>query len=470
MSDDAKRLLRIIAIIAAAAVLLVAIKVLVHVLDRRGPRDLVAARAEATAAGLPVDYSDPVFAKYATAATSGDNAATLYLQGFETISKLRAETASPTLPVDGMGELPDDARTPLAAEVLSEIREYVGARSEALQLIHKASAMSQCVFPIEWNGPDTDLVHLAHARAATRLLQLSMILAAEDADPHAAISAVSDCLTLAKRISQEPVLISGLVSCAVNSIALGGASRMLSRTEPTPEDLAALQKMLEDAAETFSIRAGLAGEIANMSYAMEMIAQGRTYGAFDEDSSVGSDQAGGRRRSLALSAWWYKNDMKGAEAEMIRTQMKLIEAAQTPTPEGLCGSYKSTLDAQVAVSSYRLAVMVRMLIPGQVRAIQQCELARAKLRAAAACVAAMRYRRDKGDWPATLNTLVPDYLAAVPVDPFVGGPLAYRAREDGIIAYTVGRNGVDNGGKYGVIKAEESDIGDYDDFGFRVWK
>jgi hypothetical protein len=172
----------------------------------------------------------------------------------------------------------------------------------------------------------------------------------------------------------------------------------------------------------------------------------------------------------AWSAWFLRNDMKGANAEMIRVSMKLISAAEKPTPDVLGGPFEKKLDSQLAASRYRFAIMARMLLPAELRAIQQCEIMRAKLRSAAACVAALRFRNDTGAWPNSLNALVPGYISAVPNDPFSGAPLVYRVREDGIVVYTAGRNGIDEGGKRSLIEPDESDVGDYDDFGFRIWK
>ena len=57
------------------------------------------------------------------------------------------------------------------------------------------------------------------------------------------------------------------------------------------------------------------------------------------------------------------------------------------------------------------------------------------------------YRRETGELPASLEELVPAYLAAVPVDPFDGKPMKVD-RERGIV-YSVGRDGVDDGGDEG---------------------
>ncbi len=57
------------------------------------------------------------------------------------------------------------------------------------------------------------------------------------------------------------------------------------------------------------------------------------------------------------------------------------------------------------------------------------------------------YRLDRADLPSTLADLVPEYLPAVPKDPFSGKALIYRRIEDAYVLYSVGKDGVDDGGK-----------------------
>ena len=58
------------------------------------------------------------------------------------------------------------------------------------------------------------------------------------------------------------------------------------------------------------------------------------------------------------------------------------------------------------------------------------------------------YRADAGRYPATLDDLAPKYLPVVPTDLFSGKPLIYRPTEGGYLLYSVGVNGVDEGGRW----------------------
>jgi hypothetical protein len=60
-------------------------------------------------------------------------------------------------------------------------------------------------------------------------------------------------------------------------------------------------------------------------------------------------------------------------------------------------------------------------------------------------VAAKRYQRKHGRLPETLDALMPEFLAAVPVDPFSGKPLKAVHRDKfGMVIYSVGMNQVDD--------------------------
>ena len=61
-------------------------------------------------------------------------------------------------------------------------------------------------------------------------------------------------------------------------------------------------------------------------------------------------------------------------------------------------------------------------------------------------VALAGYRADRGQYPEKLDDLTPDYVKSVPPDPFTDQPLIYRVTADGYLLYSVGRNGVDDGG------------------------
>lgn len=74
--------------------------------------------------------------------------------------------------------------------------------------------------------------------------------------------------------------------------------------------------------------------------------------------------------------------------------------------------------------------------------------AEAERRILVTAIALERYRAAQGSYPQVLDALAPVFLRAVPVDFMDGRPLRYRLADDGhFLLYSVGLDGVDNGGK-----------------------
>ncbi|MGA2854987.1 MAG: hypothetical protein ABSE90_12760, partial [Verrucomicrobiota bacterium] len=62
-----------------------------------------------------------------------------------------------------------------------------------------------------------------------------------------------------------------------------------------------------------------------------------------------------------------------------------------------------------------------------------------------------------GNYPADLNSLVPEFVTAVPLDLVDGQPLRYRRNADEtFLLYSVGENGKDDGGDPTLEKGAES--------------
>ncbi len=89
---------------------------------------------------------------------------------------------------------------------------------------------------------------------------------------------------------------------------------------------------------------------------------------------------------------------------------------------------------------------------------------RTRLRAAIAMLAMERYRLERGNWPASLEALVPVYRATVPLDPETGKPLVLKAVPEGHLIYGVWNNGIDDGGKI-----RYDDKGPPLDAGYQLW-
>lgn len=151
------------------------------------------------------------------------------------------------------------------------------------------------------------------------------------------------------------------------------------------------------------------------------------------------------------SYFFHPNRTKRAMARDLRTFLSQIPlpwkslnidrfARSTSVESAREHGYRPNLIGRINVQDFRF-FLERLL---QYRCEFDVELAGTRL-----LVALHRYRRANDALPGGLDELVPAYLPAVPSDPFDGAPFRY-CREQGIV-YSVGWNGVDNGGDPGIF-------------------
>ncbi len=74
-------------------------------------------------------------------------------------------------------------------------------------------------------------------------------------------------------------------------------------------------------------------------------------------------------------------------------------------------------------------------------------------------LAAEGYRLSNGHFPKTLDVLVPEYIEKIPQDPFDGKPLKMAVTDYGILIYSIGEDGVDDGGDLKKREYSSRDVG-----------
>lgn len=85
--------------------------------------------------------------------------------------------------------------------------------------------------------------------------------------------------------------------------------------------------------------------------------------------------------------------------------------------------------------------------PALVKCLNKIQSSEANRALVTTAIALRRYHIAHGNYPPGLAALAPEFLAASPRDPVDAKPLRYRLQpEDGFLLYSVGENGVDDGG------------------------
>ena len=92
--------------------------------------------------------------------------------------------------------------------------------------------------------------------------------------------------------------------------------------------------------------------------------------------------------------------------------------------------------------------LVCMLIPAVRKVDQAADRAEQTQRNLQVAFALGAYQRDHGAYPKQLAALTPKYLPQIPQDVFSGKALIYRLEDKGYLVYSVGPNGIDEGGRW----------------------
>jgi hypothetical protein len=94
-----------------------------------------------------------------------------------------------------------------------------------------------------------------------------------------------------------------------------------------------------------------------------------------------------------------------------------------------------------------------LMLPSLSNAVRKMALGQSAADLAGVACALQRYRLAKGQYPDSLNSLTPQFIAKLPHDIIDGQPLRYRRTDAGqYVLYSVGWNARDDGGTIATVK------------------
>ena len=165
----------------------------------------------------------------------------------------------------------------------------------------------------------------------------------------------------------------------------------------------------------------------------------------------------GKRVASSLPLWireqrwlwadFYTDELKFLQAFDLMQPVKLNVQVGGPfaLPYRQMTTDLGEFDLQVTRSTRYL--LTEMLTPGLARAFWRSGELEMQHELAVAAIALKRHHLRHGAWAPSLVALVPEFLSRVPRDFMDGGELRYRVNANGTwILYSVGENGVDDGG------------------------
>jgi hypothetical protein len=387
------------------------------------------ARIEAIhTAGYPVTNEE--LDKWYSIPDDVDNAAYIILDAFDYYREPRDRKL---LPVVGEAELP--ARTePLPEEMGDLIAKYLSDNKQALELLHEASILEHGRYPIDLSiYSEISFSHLADIRRCAFLLELEAIYSAENNEQDMAVKSLKSIFGVARSLANEPMAVSQLVRIACQGLAVSSLEHVVNRTYLNDEQLAELYQVITGS-QIQSI-SGMSRAFAGERCVFITVFVQRTSENFNTTSRVHNTPIIQLYKAVGLC------DID--TMIYLDTIDEYVEVLKLPPYQ----QQKATnhIDSKIRGIS-KIHILLYNSIPAFSRIITINIRNIAGLRTAQAALAIQRYRLAKGELPDQLNDLVPNYLDAVPADPFDGKELRYRKLDRGFVVYSIGEDLRDDGG------------------------
>lgn len=317
--------------------------------------------------------------------------------------------------------------------------------AKSLKPFEKALNLSHAVRPFAkadfgWNLDKGANVEY-HELSAIRSLVIALCFRAEvhfgQGRPEEAVKDWTAAMHLVKITSLQPGMLPALVAVAQYKFAVRSLCRAESLSS-TP--LPAAARGLLDAQVPVDLDRTFRGELystiatcrnlQNVNLASMM---GPAGPSLVPDSQLLRDglPAGTTQRAFLVAALDYWQDffkLKKAAGNDLVAFRKSVEAKN------------AEIESSRSLSNF----LLKVIVPVYPEAIDAATSAHADRAMAQTYIRALDYRRQHGRLPAD-----PADLGEMPDDPFSGEPIIYKARSNGFIVYSVGRNGRDDNGKRG---------------------
>jgi hypothetical protein len=367
------------------------------------------------------------------------------------------------------------AEVPGSWAVLAEDLEV---NKELLQTVREILKVPELGTQLNYHeGFSLHLPHLARMKPIAHRLAAAALLDLHLGRMQSAHSNVEALGGMDRVLRHEPLIISQLVRNSVAAIALSVTWEWLQADGLSDEELEVIQSGWEEIHLMQGMRRAMAMERA---IAVEMFRQLRRSPTMREqllndlwNSAPGpSVLAGGSgtfggvagyasdlglqgvatvrsvvHRRLWLWRWSFLDELRYLDVS--GKAIRVADRVGVGVPFGVAqrefvGALTDLWDTAAAEDN-RFAV-TRLCLPDLDKLLTRIVRGEALRGLVVTALAIKRYELREGELPPDLESLVPSFLSAVPTDVMDGEPLRYRREEGGFLLYSVGEDGVDDGG------------------------
>jgi hypothetical protein len=346
-----------------------------------------------------------------------------------------------------------------------DARAFLEAHAEPLRLVHEARARTAADWGVSLTSPviGTLLPALAPQRALAKATCIAAHYEHALGDDAATLESLRDAMSIGRHLSApQQFLLGSLVRFGVDALAVyaleeitpslrvGGDADTADPRATRARVIEFMQQLLDVAPLAESWKSAMQCERMSQLDAVRWMSGAR--GGMRVLAGLPAPApaiAVGSGISLMVAPAW--------NLDALRVMKRCGDFARAATQESWPAAQSSLSPDPERVAQDGAAEVAwmfsRILAPSFEDGLRQMYADVALRRFAATALAIRLYELDHGQRPAALAELVPAYLPAVPLDPFDpnDGPLRYLPEAPSPLLYSVGRNGVDEGGAFPVL-------------------
>jgi hypothetical protein len=261
-------------------------------------------------------------------------------------------------------------------------------------------------------------------------------------------AAVADCIALHRFAQQKEgrgLLVEQLVAIAIDGMATYCALTLMEKADLTPEALLKLQSEFE---QSLTLRRPVINFDSEKAAYLDIVQR-----CFTDDGKgdgrllkYGMPLIAGDKESFWAKFLTMQFPSRRETLASIEAFHKNVDCRLRKTPWEL---HKESIEYPTWTGNTNI-IMLGMLAPAYDRVGQLSWRLNCHCKAVITTAAILRYKKEKGVYPDTLEQLVAaEYLKQLPMDPYSDKPLVYRKTDNNFLLYTPGPSLVDHGGKVG---------------------
>lgn len=359
------------------------------------PYNLETERADARAAGIPLDVAE----LRQTAPPPSENAAPIYA-AMSALEKKR--------PLDKKAVEAAKAGQPSTAA----LNALITGRPDYARLVHQAAAKPHAYYRHRFSV-DEEWPQNSQIRECAEWVRWESLLMARQGRYLEAVKNQALGYRFAAQAGEDPVIVSYLLSSACESMTLTGFAGILREAGPNAE--------VADA-----VRREIAAYKPNLDLTRSLKAEALFGGTFTRSMTRIGDPGAPRRTGFAK---WIFGDP--SEAVQLHWMNRYVQASQAPRARRSAELAKVQAEFDHADGKRPTYMMASIVIPVLSSAAESEDRVTAKRAGISTVAAVVAYRARTGRYPDTLR----EAINPEPADPYTCKPLGYRREGNGFVVW-----------------------------------